>query len=325
MQGKEASEQETRKCTAGIDVSKNGLDAHVLPAATSLHVANTSEGIRQLKRWLIRHKVELVAVEATGKWHRQVCRSLSASEIAVAIVNPYRVRMFARAQGILAKTDRLDAKVLAMFAAMMSPVCRAPAPKMLEAMQELVTARSSAVAEDVALKNQLATACGSYLKRQLALRIKQLAGHVKALEKECLRLIRADEALARRFVILTSIPGVGTIVAVTLLACLGELGSLSDKQIGALGGLAPVADDSGLHNGARVVWGGRAAIRRILYLAALSAKSCNKDMKAFYQRLITNGKQPKQALIAIARKLLVLANLLIGQDRLWQPAAPQCA
>jgi transposase len=324
MQGKEASEQETRKCTAGIDVSKNGLDVHVLPAAESVHVANTSEGIRQLKRWLLRRKVELVAIEATGKWHRPVCRSLSASEIAVAIVNPYRVRMFARAQGILAKTDRLDARVLAMFAAMMSPVCRAPAPQVLELMQELVTARTSAVAEEVALKNQLAAACGSYLKRQLALRIKQLAGHIKALEKECLRLIQADEALATRFAILTSIPGIGPIVALTLIACLAELGSLSDKQVGALGGLAPVADDSGEHRGVRVVWGGRAAVRRMLYLAALSAKSCNKDMKAFYQRLIANGKQPKPALIAIARKLLVLANLLIGQNRQWQPTAPQC-
>ena len=325
MQGKEASEQETRKCTAGIDVSKSWLDVHMLPASQSLHVANTAVGIRQLKRWLLKSKVDLVAIEATGKWHRQVCRSFSASEIAVAIVNPYRVRMFARAQGILAKTDRIDAKVLAMFAAMMAPVCREPTPQVLEAMQELVTARTSAVAEEVALKNQLAAACGSYLKHHLALRIKQLAGHIKALEKECLRLIKGDEELARRFAILTSIPGIGAVVAVTLIGCLAELGSLNDKQIGALGGVAPVADDSGERRGARVVWGGRAVIRRMLYLSALSARSCNADMKAFYQRLIANGKQPKAALIAVARKILVLANLIIAQDRPWQPAAPQIA
>jgi transposase len=325
MQGKEVSEQETRKCTAGIDVSKNWLDAHVLPSAESLRVANKAEGIRQLKRWLLRRKAELVAIEATGKWHRQTCRSLSVSEIAVAIVNPYRVRMFARAHGILAKTDRLDARVLAMFAAMMSPACREPAPQVLETMQELVTARTSAVAEEVALKNQLAAAVGNFLKRQLARRIEQLASHVKGLEKECLRLIQADAVLARRFAILTSIPGIGAVVAVTLIACVAELGSVSDKQIGALGGLAPVADDSGEHSGVRVVWGGRGGVRRILYLAALSARSCNKDMKAFYQRLTTNGKQPKAALIAIARKLLVLANLLVAQDRLWQPEAPQSA
>ena len=325
MQGKEASEQETRNCTAGIDVSKNGLDAHLLPTAESLHVANTADGIRRLKRWLLRRKIELVAIEATGKWHRPIYRSLSASRIKVAIVNPYRVRMFARAHGILAKTDRLDARVLAMFGTMMSPACRPPTPQVLEVMQELVTARTSAVAEEVGLKNQLAVACAACLKRQLALRIKQLVSHIKALEKECLRLVKSDDGLARRFAILTSVPGIGTVVAVTLIACVAELGAVSDKQVGALGGLAPVADDSGEHRGVRVVWGGRATVRRMLYLAALSAKSCNKDMKTFYQRLITNGKQPKAALIAVARKLLVLANLLIAQDRTWQLNAPKNA
>lgn len=324
MQGKEVSEQETRKCTAGIDVSKNWLDAHVLPQGESRRVANSSAGIRQLKRWLLRLKVELVIVEATGKWHREVARSLIAS-IATAVVDPYRVRMFAKAQGILAKTDRLDAKVLSMFAAMMSPDCRSPAPQALEAMQELVTARASAVDEQVALKNQLAAAKELFLKRQLARRIKQLDGHIEAIEKECLGQIKADEALARRFAILTSIPGFGNIVAITLVACLSELGTLNDKQIAALGGLAPVADDSGERRGVRVIWGGRAAVRRILYLAALSARTCNKDMKAFYRRLIGNGKQPKAALVAVARKLLVLANILIAQNRLWQTAAPNHA
>src|SRR5258708_6920190 len=266
MQGKEGSEQETRKCTAGIDVSKNWLDAHVLPASQSLRVANTSAGIRQLKRWLLRLKVELVAVEATGKWHREVFRSLAASKVGVAVIDPYRVRMFAKAQGILAKTDRIDAKVLAMFAAVLSPACRPPAPQALEAMQELVTARASAVDEQVALKNQLAAAREVFLKRQLDRRITQLDGHIEAIEKECLKQIKSDEGLARRFAILTSIPSFGDVVAMTLVACLAELGSLSDKQIGALGGLAPVADDSGERQGDRVIWGGRGEVRRSLYL-----------------------------------------------------------
>jgi transposase len=323
MQGKEASEQETRKCSAGIDVSKDWLDAHVLSTQRSLRVANTSVGIRRLKRWLLEHEVTLVAVEATGKWHREVCRSLSASPIAVAIVDPYRVRLFAKAQGILAKTDRLDAKVLAMFAAMMSPACRPPAPQALEAMQELVTARASAVDEQTALKNQLAAANEKFVQRQLERRIRQLTTHIAALEREGLKRIKADEGLARRFAILISIPSFGDVVAMTLIVCLAELGSLSDKQIAALGGLAPVADDSGQRQGVRVIWGGRATVRRILYLAALSAKTCNNDMKAFYQRLTANGKQPKAALVAVARKLLVLANTLLAQNRLWQPAAPQ--
>jgi len=325
MQGKEASEQETPKCSAGIDVSKDWLDAHVLPAAESLRVANTSEGIRQLKRWLLRYEVELVAVEATGKWHRLLCRSLAASSIALAVTDPYRVRMFAKAKGILAKTDRLDAKVLAMFAQLMAPPCRAPKGQMLEALQELVTARISAVAEEVALKNQRSAAAGSFLKAQLSRRIKQLAGHIKAIEKACLVLIKADEGLARRFAILTSIPGIGDIVAMTLLAHLSELGSLTEKQIAALGGLAPVADDSGKRQGSRVIWGGRSVVRTVLYLAALAAVKHNKDMKLVHQRLRANGKAAKLVLVAVARKLLVLANLLVSQDRLWLPEAPKPA
>jgi len=325
MQGQEVSEQETRKCTAGVDVGKDWLDAHVLPKGESLRVANTSEGIGQLKRWFLRRKVELVTIEATGKWHRAVFRSLSASNVAVAVIDPFRARMFAKAQGIAAKTDRLDARVLAMYAAMMSPQCRPPAPERLEALQEFVTARASAVDEKTALKNQLAAATQSFLKSQLRKRIKQLEAHVDDLKTECLARIKAEEGLKRRFEILTSIPGVGDVVAITLIACLSELGSLSDKQVAALAGLAPIADDSGKHHGIRVIWGGRSAVRRALFLAALSAKSCNKEMKAFFQRLADKGKAKKAAIVAVARKLAVLANLLIAQDRLWQKIAPKCA
>ena len=325
MQGKEVSEQETRKFTAGIDVSKDWLDTHVLPASESLRVANSSEGIRQLKRWLLRLNVKFVAIEATGKWHRAVFRSLSASSLAVAIIDPFRVRMFAKAQGIAAKTDRLDAKVLAMYGAMMSPVCRPPAPELLEALQELVTARASAVDEKTALKNQLAAAAQPFLKSQLRKRIKQLEAHVDALETECLKQIKAEAGLKRRFDIMTSIPGIGDVVAMTLIACLSELGSLSDKQAAALAGLAPVADDSGQHQGIRVIWGGRSAVRRMLFLAALSAKTCNRDMKAFFQRLVGKGKVKKSAIVAVARKLVVLANLLLAENRTWQITAPKYA
>jgi transposase len=192
-------------------------------------------------------------------------------------------------------------------------------------MQELVTARAAAVAEEVALKNQLAAAEGIFLKRQLARRIKQIAGHIKALEKECLNLIKADKILARRFAILTSIPGFGNVVAMTLIAKMSELGTLTTKQIAALGGLAPVADDSGKRQGVRVIWGGRTVVRTVLYLAALSAARYNADMKLFHQRLVAKGKERNAVLVAVARKLLVLANLLVAQDRLWQPEAPKYA
>ena len=166
MQGKEASEQETKvESNVGIDVSKCWLDAHVVPGDDRLHVANNCAGIRRLKRWLSHYRIALVAIEATGKWHRPLHRSLVASAIPVAIVDPYRVRMFAKAQGILAKTDQLDARVLALFAAMMAPPVRPVAPQAMAELAELVVARASAVEAQATLKNQLCTAESTFLKR----------------------------------------------------------------------------------------------------------------------------------------------------------------
>jgi transposase len=326
MQGKEASEQETKaKCNAGIDVSKSWLDVHVLPSGESRRTPNTREGIRTLKRFLLRFELALVVVEATGKWHRCLHRSLHASAIAVAVVDPFRVRMFAKAQGTLAKTDRLDARVLAQFAAVMDPAVRAPAPEAMQELAELVRARDSAVSEETALKNQLAAATGGFLKRQLGRRIGRLAKDIAALARELLRRIEADAGLARRYAILTSIVGFGPAVAATLIAGLAELGSCSRRQIGMLAGLAPIADQSGQRDGVRVIWGGRAAVRRVLYLAALSAARYDPGMKAFFRRLIANGKSPKASLIAVARKLVVLANTLISQNRTYALLPPKYA
>lgn len=321
MQGKEVSEQEVLKCSAGIDVGKSWLDAHALPAGNALRVPNTHTGIAQLKRWLVKAGVNLVAVEATGKWHRPLCRSLHASGILVSVVVPYRVRMFAKAQGILAKTDRLDARVLALFAMVMAPSRTVPAPLALEELQELVTARNSAISEETALKNQSHVAETVFLRRQLARRIARLKDDIAAIEAEYLKRIKTDPALARRYEILQSIPGIGAKIAMTLIASLAELGTLGVKQIAMLAGLAPQADDSGLRQGARIIRGGRSQVRRMLYLAAVSAARCNPGLKAFYRRLAA-AKPPKVALIALARKLILLANTLIADDRLWMPEPP---
>jgi transposase len=326
MQGKEASEQETKaESSVGIDISKCWLDAHVIPADERVRVPNNCVGIRMLKRWLSRFNVGLVVIEATGKWHRLLHRSLVASSIPSAVIDPFRVRMFAKAQGILAKTDQLDARVLAQFAAIMAPPVRPPAPQALAELAELVVARISAVEAQTALKNQRSAAESAFLKRQLERRIVRADNDIVALEREIFKRIKADEGLARRYAILTSIPGFGFVVAATLIACLAELGSITAKQIGMLAGLAPIADQSGKRDGIRVIWGGRASVRRILYLAAVSAARCHADMKAFYQRLTSNGKAPKAAVIAVARKLVILANTLINEDRTWQPRPPKHA
>ena len=326
MQGKEVPKRKAESdSSVGVDVSKGWLDCHVLPAGESLRVINRAEGIRKLKRWLRRFQVALVAIEATGKWHRALHRSLYAAGIPVAVTDPFRVRMFAKAHGILAKTDQLDARVLAMFAAMMELQARPPAPQAIEALQELVRGRLSAVAERTALRNQHAAAQTPFLRDQLAGRIARLAIDIASLEAEIERRIATDPALARRRHILISIPAVGPVVAATMIAGLPELGTASAKQIALLSGLAPVPDDSGQRQGYRRIKGGRQIVRNGLYLAALTAARHNPSLRNFYRRLIDHGKPAKVALVAVARKLLILANALIADNRTWTPLPPNHA
>jgi len=325
MQGKDRSEQETKtQSTVGIDVCKLWLDIHILPSEEAFRVPNTKAGSKEIVRRLGRYDVQLIAIEATGKWHRDLHRNLADHGYPVRVVNPLRARLFAEAMGLLAKTDQLDARMLAVFAASLTEA-RPPAPEIIEALKELVQARCSAVEEQTSLTNQFKSATTVFLRRQLKRRLTQIAKHIKALETESLKRINADPGLARRYDILVSIPGFGDVVAMTLLAWLSELGSCNDKQIATLCGLAPWPDDSSDRMGARHIRGGRQVIRNILYLAAITAKSFNQPMKAFFQRLTANGKAKKQALVAVARKLIVLANTLVRADRLWQKEAPKCA
>jgi transposase len=202
---------------------------------------------------------------------------------------------------------------------------RPPASEALHNLAELVTARDSAVAEGTALKNQLSATNGKFLQRHLKRRIARNAKDVATIERAITAGIKADEGLARRYEILISIPSFGPTVAATLIACLAELGNCSRKQIALLAGLAPIADDSGERVGIRVIWGGRPNVRRALYLAALSAARFNPGLKPFFERLIANGKPPKAAIIAVARKLVVLANILVSENRIWQLHAPKHA
>jgi transposase len=323
MQGQEATELHSgSQSNIGVDVSKQWLDVHVRPSGEYFRVANDPAGIGQLKRKLQRMDVACVACEATGKWHRPLWRSLAAASIPVFVADPFRVRMFARAHGVLAKTDAIDAAVLSAFAAVMGPGLRPPPAEVLQAVAELTAARNSAVAEQTALKNQLAAATLGFLKHQLGARIEAMGEVIAGLETESRRLIQAEPLLAQRHAILTSIPGIGFATAVSLIAGLAELGSLSDKKIAMLAGLAPICDQSGKRDGARAIRGGRPNVRRALYLAALSAARCNQAMSVFYKRLRAAGKPAKCALIAVARKLLLLANTLTARNRQWQPTAP---
>ena len=320
MQGKVSPERSAMTPVyVGIDVCKERLDLYIHPVGVRLAFANTPEGIKRLKRSLKAHEVALVVMEATGKFHRASHRSLHASGFAVAIVNPLRSRLFAEAMGALAKTDRIDCRMLAILGESLEPDATAPPSELMENLQELMSCRNAALAARTALINQL----GAMTVRLATIEIRRQLGAaetaIENLGAEIERLIAADPLLARRMAILTSIPGVGTITAVALIAGLAEIGSLSAKQAAMIVGLAPIACDSGQTSGARHIKGGRAHVRRALYMAAVSAARFNPALKAFYDRLIANGKKAKVALTAVMRKLVALANTLVRENRLWEP------
>jgi transposase len=301
----------------GTDVCKDYLDVYLHPLALCWRVTNDRAGLRRLKHLLAAYQVTLIVMEATAKYHRLAHRSLSQSGFAVAVVNPLRSRLFAEAIGAHAKTDRVDAKMLAVLGEALGPQARLPAPEALEALQELVHARNAATAERTALANRLAASQVALLRKELKQRLRSLDGHIERLTAAIAERIAADPVLVRRYEILSSIPGVGPGVAANLLDDLAELGSLDRRAIACLAGVAPFADDSGQVTGQRHIKGGRASPRRALYWAALSDVRYNPDLSVFYKRLVESGKKPKLALTAVMRKLIVLANTLLKENRLW--------
>lgn len=326
MQGKVSLEPSAEvPVYIGIDVCKDWLDAYLHPLGRRLRVANDHTGLKTLKRALRPHAVALVVMEATGKYHRQVHRTLHAGGLRVAVVNPLRARLFAQAIGRLAKTDALDARLLAILGESLVPGAKPPAPEAMEALQELVRARAAATAEATALLNRRHASQVAFLRAELKRRIDSLRRHVARLTVEIDRRIAADPVLERRQAILRSIPGIGPVAATTLLADLAELGQCSAKGVSLLTGLAPIACDSGERTGERHIKGGRSTVRTALYMAALAAARHNPDLAAFYTRLRKAGKKPKVALVAVMRKLVILANTLIRDNRIWQNTPPKHA
>jgi transposase len=320
MQGQKSPERSAQPGVyVGVDVCKDWLDVYLHPVGQKFRVSNTSVGLKALKRRLAELPVELIVMEATAKFHRQAHRTLHAAGFAVAVVNPLRARLFAEAVGQLAKTDRLDARVLALMGQALEPSALAPAPEAIEALQELARARSAAKADQTALLNRRGASQTAFLKAELGRRLKVLAGHIERLDAEIERRIGADPALKRRYDIVLTIPGVGPVAAVALVIGLPELGACSGKAASLLAGLAPLARDSGVKAGERHIWGGRAFVRTGLYFAAVAATTCNPQLREDYQRLRDAGKKAKVAITAIMRKLIVLANVLIKEDRPWQP------
>lgn len=319
-QGKIASEAGAGTAVyAGIDVCKAWLDVYLHPIGRRFRVSNSKEGCKQLRLKLSGFPVALTVVEATGKLHRLCHRMLSAAGFAVAVVNPYRSRKLADAFGQLAKTDAIDARMLALYGQVIGPEATPVPAKTLAELQELVLARQAAKAGETALKNQYGAAESLALRRLLKSQLTAQARLIEGLDAAIGKLLAKDAGLKRRYEILASIKGIGPVTAVTLVACLSELGVLSGGQIAVLTGVAPINCDSGEMRGQRRIKGGRAHVRTALYMAAVTAIRCNPDLKAFHDRLRAAGKAAKVALTAVMRKLVVLANTLIREDRHWTP------
>ena len=306
----------------GIDVSKARLDVAMRPSAEKLSVSNDEAGIQALVKRLSELKPVLIVLEATGGLERSVSGTLGSAQLPVVVVNPRQVRDFAKATGQLAKTDRIDAEVMARFAEVIRPPLRPLPDEVSLELRALIARRRQLIEMMVAEKNRLSAASKAVRKR-IAAHIRWLETELDRADKDLDHSIRQSSIWQEHEDLLRSAPGIGPVVSRTLLAELPELGRLNRKQIAALVGIAPLNCDSGTFRGRRGIWGGRATVRAVLYMAALVASRRNSVIRDFYKRLRDKGKAPKVALVACMRKLLTILNAMIQHKTRWSEIIPQ--
>lgn len=306
----------------GIDVAKRQLDVASRPEGDVLSVANDEAGIQDLVERLRSMAAPLVVLEATGGYELPLALALTRAKLAFAVVNPRQVREFARALGLLEKTDRIDARVLAHFGEVLKPEPRSVPLEATQKLSALVVRRRQLVNMLTAEQNRYATAPPD-IREDITEHIRYLKARLAQIECHLREAIEADPRWQQTSRLLQSAKGVGPSLTVTLLAGLPELGQLSPRQIAKLVGIAPLARDSGQFKGRRAIWGGRAYVRSALYMAALVASRHNPVIREFYQRLLGAGKLKKVALVACMRKLLVTLNAMVRDGRTWQ--IPQIA
>lgn len=300
----------------GIDVSKARLDVAIRPSGESESVANDKTAIKALVKHLGEIQPALIVLEATGGVERQLTRALASAELPVVVVNPRQVRDFAKATGQLAKTDAIDAVVLARFAETVRPVLRPLPDEVTLELRALIARRRQITEMMVAERNRFRGASQSVTKR-IDAHIRWLEAELQRADKDLDQSIRQSPIWQENEDLLRSVPSIGPVISRTLLAELPELGQLNRKQIAALVGIAPLNWDSGTLRGRRAIWGGRASVRAVLYMAALVASRHNTVMRVFYKRLRDAGKAPKVALVACMRKLLTILNAMIKHKTRW--------
>jgi transposase len=301
----------------GIDVSQEVLDVCVRPDATARRFANTPEGIAALLGWLRPLAPTLVVLEASGGYENEVLTTLSLGGLPVCLVNPKRVRDFARARGRLAKTDALDAAVLADFAQTFRPPARPLPDEKARQLQALLARRAQLIGMRTMERNRLAAVTDRRVRRSVENVIRALDREIRQADKDLGAAIRGCPVWAAKDELLRSIPGIGPTVSRTLLIEMPELGTLGREQAAALAGVAPINRESGKYKGKRMIAGGRAVVRSMLYLAGHAARMGNAALRAFAERLKAAGKAPKVVRIALARKLLVIANAVLRDNKAW--------
>jgi len=304
----------------GIDVAKATLDAYVHPSGARFPVTNDDEGIKTLLERLKAFPQAAVILEATGGLEFGVAAALTSAGFRVAIVNPRQVRDFARALGRLAKTDPIDAEILALFGDRLRPEPRPIPDSALRSLEAHVARRRQIVDMITAESNRLGQTTDADIKKQIKRHITWLQHELKSVDTDLGDAIRHSPIWRAKDQLIQSAPGVGRVTSFTLLAQFPQLGTLGGKQAASLVGLAPFNVDSGTLRGRRHIWGGRTSIRSVLYMATLSAVRYNPVLAEFYQRLLRAGKSKKLAVVACARKLLVILNAMLRDNRPWTPA-----
>ena len=300
----------------GVDVSSRKLDVAFRPSAERIQVSNDPRGIGRLVRMLERRQPELVVLEASGGYEMALLERMVAKKLPVALLNPRVVRQFARATGRLAKTDSIDAEVLAHFAEAIKPQPRSWLDVETRQLRAMLHRRSQLVEMVTAELNRRSHAL-AVLQEGFGTTLRCLKRQIATIDKQLAMLIEQVPALRQKAELLRSAPGVGEVATATLLARLPELGNLDRKKIAALVGVAPFNRDSGESKGKRAIWGGRGDVRAVLYMSTLVAVRRNPYLRDFYQRLRSAGKLPKVALTACMRKLIVILNAVIKQKTPW--------
>lgn len=301
----------------GIDVSKAWLDIAVHEREETFRAGNDDAGIANLVKQMKEMEPTLIVLEPTGGFEMLVVAELTHAGLPAMVVNAKRIRDFARATGRLAKTDKLDAKVLAHFAAAIRPPLRSLRSEQEEQLTALLTRRRQVLDMLTVEKNRLVTVRAK-MRTDIEAHIQWLANSLKELNLEIGDFVEGSPVWKEKDAVLQSVPGVGPVTSATMLGMLPELGKLNRQQIAALVGVAPVNKDSGRKQGKRRVYGGRADVRSVLYMAALAAKKYNPVIRKFYERLIKQGKEKKVALTACMRKLLVILNVMMRTHEPWR-------